>query len=228
MKIPKRILLIAATHGVEPQSAYYAQRLVEQLELDPETSNFANNLQIIPVLNPHGLKTFSRTNARGVDLNRNLPSSNWQPSPALLEDSSPNPYYGGPQPASEKETQDLVETIRSFKPDLIISLHTNHYVQNPNPPQVNLDLANDNPEARQIAQHLAEILGLILSEDIGYPTPGSLGSYAKDLSIPCITIEFDDELDAETLWQSSGPAFLVYLKRLLFFQTIDVQERNKL
>jgi len=200
-----RILIIGGTHGVEPQSAYYAKRLQEQLAKQA-------HIRVIPALNPDGLKVQTRTNARGVDLNRNMPSKNWQAVPPLLPNGKLNPYYGGSMPASEAETKTLLETIKQFMPELIISLHTNHYVQNPNPPQVNLDIrvnaAADieerNAYGRKIAAEIAEIMQLLVTEDIGYATPGSLGSYAKDIGVPCITIEFDDELSGEQLWSEHG------------------------
>jgi len=46
---------------------------------------------------------------------------------------------------------------------------------------------------------LAADTQLEFTEDIGYPTPGSLGSYAKDRMIDCITIEFDDNDSPEQL-----------------------------
>ena len=33
--------------------------------------------------------------------------------------------------------------------------------------------------------------------DIGYPVPGSLGTYCLEREIPCITVEFDDEKGSE-------------------------------
>ncbi len=213
-----RILIIGGTHGVEPQSSYYAEQLVKRLDQP--------NILIIPTLNPDGLKASTRGNARGVDLNRNLPSKNWQASPPLLPNGKLNPYYGGTKPASEAENQRLIAAIESHKPQLIISFHTNHYVQNPNPPQVNLDVLSDDEiikrglspllkqRGRKAAAQIAELLDLPVTEDIGYATPGSLGSYSKDLAIPCITVEFDDELNGKQLWKQHGEAFASLLKQL--------------
>ncbi len=200
-----RILIIGGTHGVEPQSAYYAKQLEKQLAKQSQ-------IKVIPALNPDGLRVQTRTNARGVDLNRNMPSKNWQASPPVLPNTKLNPYYGGSSPASEPETKKLLEVIKSFQPELIISMHTNHYVQNPNPPQVNLDIRistavdieERNTMGRRFAAEIARIMQLAVTEDIGYATPGSLGSYAKDMGVPCITIEFDDELSGEQLWAQHG------------------------
>ncbi len=232
-----KILIIGGTHGVEPQSTYYAEHLSEALGDKACDASKIFELQksicIIPALNPDGLRAGTRTNARGVDLNRNMPSANWKASSSpLLPSGEPNPYYGGTEPASENETKFLLQVIERHQPQIIVSFHTNHYVQNPNPPQVNLDILSEdalgnwfsskqhalehniaaseqqvrkrNQAGRDLAQQIAELMALPLTEDIGYATPGSLGSYAKDLAIPCITVEFDDELDGATLWQQHG------------------------
>ncbi len=214
-KSPKpKILIIGGTHGVEPQSSYYAEQLAKQLKQP--------NIQIIPTLNPDGIKANTRGNARGVDLNRNMPSKNWQATPSILPNNKINPYYGGAKPASEPETKKLLDLIYKFQPELIISFHTNHYVQNPNPPQVNLDIRVDaaadiaerNKYGREFAERVAEILKLPVTEDIGYSTPGSLGSYAKDMGVPCITVEFDDELNGKQLWGQHGAEFVELLVSL--------------
>lgn len=206
-----KILIIGGTHGVEPQSSYYAEQLAKHLDQP--------NIQIIPTLNPNGIKAGTRGNARGVDLNRNMPSKNWKSTPPILPNKKINPYYGGAQPASEPEIKKLLKLIYSFQPDLFISFHTNHYVQNPNEPQVNLDLriakaadiAERNKYGRKFAQQIAEILELPVTEDIGYSTPGSLGSYAKDMGVPCITVEFDDEFNGKQLWKQHGTEFVQLL-----------------
>ncbi len=208
-----KILIIGGTHGVEPQSSYYAEQLAKALKQD--------NIQIIHTLNPDGIKANTRGNARGVDLNRNMPSKNWQATPSILPNNKINPYYGGAKPASEPETKKLLKLIYDFQPDLIISFHTNHYVQNPNPPQVNLDIRIDkaadiverNQYGREMAQRIADILELPVTEDIGYATPGSLGSYSKDMGLPCITVEFDDDLNGKQLWKQHGDKFIALLEK---------------
>jgi protein MpaA len=218
-KTPKlKILIIGGTHGVEPQSSYYAEQLAKRLDQP--------NILIIPTLNPDGIKVNTRGNARGVDLNRNLPSKNWQAAPPLLPNGKLNPYYGGTKPASEPENKKLIKAIEEHQPQLIISFHTNHYVQNPNPPQVNLDILSDaeilkrglsprlKQRGRNAAALIAEVLALPVTEDIGYATPGSLGSYSKDLAIPCITVEFNDELHGKQLWEQHGEAFVELLQDL--------------
>ena len=171
----------------------------------------SDNLIItIPVLNPTGLKELSRTNINKVDLNRNLPSKNWEYQKLKVKGEA-NPYYPGEFPKSEIETQFLTQIIENNKIDLIISFHTNHFVQNKNEAQINYDGA---AKYKIWAKDLAKLSDLTFTEDIGYPTPGSLGSYAKDLNIDCVTVEFEDSFSEEKIFEDYQKAFFKSIKEL--------------
>lgn len=208
-----QVLIIGGTHGVEPQSTYVVEKLAQHFNLlehkPPELNRlfkvyrgmleFRLELILIPDLNRYGLDHNTRGNAKGVDLNRNMPAANWSSNYTNLV------YFPGTRPGSELETQALVNIIKENNIGLIISLHTNHYVANPNPPQVNYDGLIRAP-GHKIALKLGRLLELPVTEDIGYPTPGSLGSYAKDQKIPCITLEMDDKYSNEGAWAKYGTA----------------------
>ncbi len=210
-KAIKQVLILGGTHGVEPQSTYVVEHLAEHCKLIeqdlPELDGLFKfykgsldsglELLMIPDLNRYGLENNTRGNSRGVDLNRNMPAENWSSHYTNLA------YFPGTQPASELEVQALVNIIQENNFSLIISLHTNHYVANPNPPQVNYDGLILAPAYKEVIR-LAELLELPVTEDIGYPTPGSLGSYAKDQKIPCITLEMDDKYSNEDSWAKYG------------------------
>ncbi|MBM9461155.1 DUF2817 domain-containing protein [Nocardioides sp. zg-536] len=72
---------------------------------------------VVPTMNPDGAARRTRTNARGVDLNRNWPTSGW--SGARRGTTT----WGGPRPASEPETRALIRFLRNVKPDYIASIH---------------------------------------------------------------------------------------------------------
>lgn len=202
-----KILIIAGTHGQEPQSTFVARKLADAYGLKLKSSKFfdfyqGETIDIIPDFNRYGLEHGTRGNANGVDLNRNMPASNW-----TSEHSHPG-YYPGTHAASEKETKALIEIIEHT---IIISIHTNHFVANANEPQLNYDGSN---KSLSLAQELADALELPLTRDIGYPTPGSLGSYCKENNIDCMTFEFDDNLDNEATWQCYGLSLLNYLRSI--------------
>jgi murein peptide amidase A len=59
----------------------------------------------------------TRQDARGVDLNRNFPGT-WQPlgHPGSV-------HYGGPRPASERETRIAVHLLQALHPQITIWYH---------------------------------------------------------------------------------------------------------
>lgn len=144
------ILFVGLHHAREWISAevpyYFAYRLVELYDLDPEVKRFVDNCEIwiVPVLNPDGLE-FSRTyfdcpdcpggNARywrknrvnngdgtfGVDLNRNYGTFNWgQDVEDGISDGSSitsDVTYWGPYPFSEPETVAMRDLILDVEND---------------------------------------------------------------------------------------------------------------
>jgi protein MpaA len=177
-------LVIAGVHGEEPETTVILSRALRCLEIPPQ------EVACIPAINPDGLVLGTRGNARGVDLNRNFPTSNWQSEPVryrwhLEEDSAPDvAIQTGSHPGSEPETRALIELIECLKPDRIIALHA---------PLGCVDDPDDSAAGRWLADRAA----LPLVTNIGYPTPGSLGTWAQERELPLITWEFPpDSIEA--------------------------------
>lgn len=182
----KTILIIGGFHGDEPDGEYLINRYLETKSVTK------NTLLFIPCLNPDGKAQNKRTNSNGVDLNRNFPSANWEES---LEDE----FYGGEKPASEVETQFLIYVIEKYRPDIILTLHEPYRVVN-----------HDGPEmpTKEIAQKISEITGYKIEENIGYPTPGSFGTYCGvEKNIPTITLELPEKENKEILWNDNKDVF---------------------
>lgn len=169
-----------------------------------------SNKLFIPCLNPDGMAKGTRVNANNVDLNRNFPTKNWgedtslagkfktspSPQPSPQRGEGGNPYFGGKSAGSEIETKFLIEIIEEYKPSVILTLHAPYKVVN-----------YDGP-ARDIAEKISNIIKYPVEESIGYPTPGSFGTWAGvERNIPVITLELDEEIPVEQL---ARPVFEIF------------------
>lgn len=168
----KPILIIGVFHGDEPQGDFLINEYLK---------NNDSQMLFIPCLNPDGMSLKQRQNSNGVDLNRNFPTKNWE----KVEDKT---FYGGEVPNSEIETQFMVEILEEYNPKFILALHAPFCT-------VNYD-----GNAAEIAQKISEIIEYPVQEDIGYPTPGSFGTYCGvERKIPTITLELDENIDVKRL-----------------------------
>jgi succinylglutamate desuccinylase len=188
-------LIMGGTHGDEPSSACLAEQLIEHLRDEPD-AYAGRTVAILPAVNPDGLAAGTRTNANGVDLNRNFPARNWRAATGRTSH--------GTHPASEPETRAVVKALEYVRPTCIVSLHAitggrqcNNY---------------DGP-ARELAHLLAGFNGYPVQEYIGYPTPGSLGTWTgADLAVPTVTLELPNMLSCHEAWQDNSAALLALIR----------------
>ncbi|MEM0952303.1 MAG: M14 family murein peptide amidase A [Cyanobacteria bacterium P01_H01_bin.74] len=186
-------LFFGAIHGDEPQSADLLYRWMTALKNDSFPFDEFPVL-IIPVLNPDGLAAKTRVNKNGVDLNRNYPTQNWN------GDGSQTLYFQGKQPASEPETQAMLTLIAHCKPKKIISLHTPYRVVN-----------YDGP-AKALAETYAKHCQYPVEESIGYPTPGSFGTYfGIERQIPVLTVELPEDEPMDAIWEDNQEALMAMI-----------------
>lgn len=183
---------IGVFHGDEGIAGALSHCLVEQLSREPLAAMAERTVAVLPVLNPDGLEAKTRVNANGVDLNRNFPTQNWSPD---CEDPH---FHPGPAPASEVETQLIVELIEKHRPRKIITLHSPYKVVN-----------YDGLQSKALAELMGQKSGYPAVEDIGYPTPGSFGTYAgKERDILVITLELPEDEPLNQVWQDTREALL--------------------
>ena len=187
----KTILVVGVFHGDEEQGEFFINEYLKR-----NYKNGKNRMVFVPRLN----KSKKRQNPRGVDLNRNFPTKNWE-----LSDSNSD-YYGGSLPNSEIETKFMVNLISEFNFDAIITIHSPFKI-------VNFDCQDDNKECHKLAQIVSDYVGYPIQKDIGYPTPGSFGTYCGiERNIPTITVEVDEEVEVKELL----PNFIKLFKYLEF------------
>ncbi len=185
LKSQNPILFMGGIHGDEPEGVRLATETLQWLKSNTNGEKALCPWILIPCLNVDGFKSKTRVNGRGVDLNRNYPSSDW--SPIALADR----YSPGQGPASEIEIQSVVELITRFHPRLMIHCHSWQPC-----------IVGTGSTALIDTRRLANASGYEGRDDIGYPTPGSLSSYGWfDKKIPVICIEEDDQLkDEDSIW----------------------------
>lgn len=143
--------------------------MIQRLErCDPDSLD--DRIVVMPLVNSDGYAAGTRRNARGIDINRNLPTKDFDGS---------QDHPGGIEPASEPETRAVLDVISHFDPYLIVSLHEA------------LACVNYNGElAAPIAERMSAACGLPALGDIGYPCPGSIGTYyGWERELPVITLE---------------------------------------
>jgi len=169
-----RILVIGGIHGDEYASVSVVFKWMKTLD---KYHSGLFHWHIVPLANPDGLlqKKSSRLNANGVDLNRNFPSFDWDKLAIShwQEETQSNPRrYPGIRAESEPETQWIIEEIKQFQPDIIVSVHAPYGI-----------IDYDGPKAGP--NHLGHLHLKLLGT-----FPGSLGRYAGvDKNIPVVTVE---------------------------------------
>lgn len=180
------LLIIGGVHGDEPEGVWLAENLLLWLQTQ-QIRNSLHQLQpgyLITCLNPDGYGKNERTNGKGVDLNRNFPTPDWS-----SECKAPR-YFPGPKAGSEPEVASVVQLIDQIQPKIIIHFHSWE------PCIVYTGAAGKNT-----AELFSVASGYESKEDIGYPTPGSLGQYGWHAKkIPVVCIEEKEGTIREHIW----------------------------
>lgn len=173
-----RVLVIGGIHGDELSSTALVLNWINAAMETPSNIHW----RFVPLMNPDGmlLPKPTRTNANGVDLNRNFPTPNWdREAPSYWNQRTRNDprRYPGPKPLSEPESRWLHDEMERWKPNLIVSVHAPYGV---------LDF--DGPTVAP------QRLGRLYLDQVGI-FPGSLGNYGGvHKKVPVVTIELPSAL----------------------------------
>jgi protein MpaA len=171
------IFLIGGVHGDEAEGIAVCAEIARRHTTGQSTLAIGQSLLIMPCANPDGQRLDQRSNSRNIDLNRNLPTTNWK-----AEATNPR-YQPGSSPASEPETKAFLALIAESNPKLIVSIHSfteslllypSHEVNSEFRPQVN---------------SLSEEMKIPVVEKMNYEIFGSLSRWGLENDIATLTIE---------------------------------------
>jgi protein MpaA len=191
-----RLLVIAGIHGEEPETTFLLSRALRAFD-----DNF-DSVAFVLCANPDGVALGTRGNANGVDLNRNFKTQNFSTervgSRSILEANRDTLLSPGAVAESEPETRALVTLVEKLKPASILSMHA---------PMGCVDA----PQKTALVESLMATFSLKWLPDIGYKTPGSLGTWCGERGIECVTLELP-RMSLEQLFERYGVAFAEFLQ----------------
>jgi len=217
----KKTIIQCGIHGDELPALPMCLRLINEIRSGGRSAPKGVRLFIQPLLNPDGMfaKFPTRTNANGVDLNRNFPTLDWKDKAHLAwqQKENKNPRkFPGKAALTEPETQAMVNFIETEKPQKIISIHT---------PLGFLDLDTKGKDANPDKKRRAQFLAINMSKNSGnfkYQSfgfyPGSLGNYAgNERDIPVYTLELPPGTTHKKTLEKHWEKFRVALWRAVDF-----------
>lgn len=120
---PRTVLFTGAIHGSESSTKSLMDRWIQDLEANARKIPADKQIVVVPAINPDGIASGSRTNARNVDLNRNFATGDWRTDVTDVN-NRPFPGGGGPSPMSEPETNAIAGLAQRLRPMLILSYHS--------------------------------------------------------------------------------------------------------
>lgn len=175
-----------------------------------EKNKFQDRLIIVaPIVTPDSYfkKKPTRTNASGVDVNRNFPTKDWWGSALKLwkqKFAQDKRRFPGNRPMSEPEVIFQMNLVKRFRPQKIISVHAPLTLIDYDGPD------KDQKDAKINTARAHELLVQMSKEASGYRIkdypffPGSLGNWAgNEMGIATYTLELptSDERKTKEHWE---------------------------
>lgn len=222
-------LLFCGVHGDEPSGIYICFELAQEALFDNPDALNDLKLVIAPIVNPDGFFANTRENANGVDLNRNLPTKDWDrlAQKVWIKYKNDPRKYPGSRSGSEPESRLQAYLIDKYRPDKIISVHAPLGFLDFDGPgdQKYRNLIRIEKRAKYLGLNIeANSKNLLKLVDFRF-FPGSLGNFAgNERNIPTYTIELpsSDPSRARDYWTVLRFALLKALR----FEVYDKKERN--
>ena len=191
-----KVVLVGDIHGqFEENTHQLAEALAAHFKAHPEEVPAGVSLWIIPTMNPDGLATGHRWNARDVDLNRNADTdldgcagNDW--SRDTVGHEGEHLGAGGPFPFSEPETR----VVRDFLHDAWIAVFYHSAAE-----AIYADTCRRHAPSAKLAEVLSQATGYEVPEEgwAGYPVTGDMGDYLAGEGVAAVAVELADHADPE-------------------------------
>lgn len=191
-------LVMCGVHGDEITPVKFCWDLMRELR---SNHTFRDKVVVVaPLVTPDSFLKGkpTRTNATGVDVNRNFPTADWKAEAHKrwkVVHKKDKRKFPGPVAASEQETIFQMNLIKRYKPNKIITVHA---------PLTLLDYDGPSLKAEE-GKYAKTVLEQMSQKSMGYKIsnypifPGSLGNWAgKENHIPTYTLELPNTNYLET------------------------------
>jgi len=214
-------LILGGVHPDEKTPIHLAFRFAQELRRNP--SLFADRRVIIaPLVNPDGffVHPYTRTNASGVDLNRNFATHDWWARARSLWQSrlkGDSRHFPGRAPATEEGTRFQVDLLERFDVDKVITVHAPLGFLDYDGPGDNKKvtaLSMSERKARDLATLVSRTSNNYRMKDFVF-YPGSLGNYSgNERNIPTVTLELPstDPRLSRKFWADFSPGIVAAVK----------------
>ncbi|MFZ9519740.1 MAG: M14 family zinc carboxypeptidase [Silvanigrellaceae bacterium] len=213
-------LVLGGVHPDELTPINLAFRFADALRND--NGLFAQHRVVVaPLVNPDGFFMFParRTNANGVDLNRNFATRDWWNSAQRWwkqrRNSDPR-HFPGQSPATEEGTRFQVDLMSRYMPDKVVSIHAPLGFLDYDGPGDNKrkNLTENEKKARDLAYVVSRNSNNYRVLDFVF-YPGSLGNFAgNERQVPTVTLELTSTNPrfADKYWREFFPGLRAAVK----------------
>ena len=183
-------LILCGVHGDEITPVKFCYDIMKHVRTNQQA--YKEKLIVIaPIVNPDSFfrRRPTRTNHRGIDINRNFPTRDWRRNALKMwkrRYRKDKRRYPGKRPLSEPEVIFQVNLIKRYKPNKIISVHA---------PLTIIDYDGPTKKGKNFKK-ASQLLVQMSRKASGYRIknypffPGSLGNWAgNERGIPTYTLE---------------------------------------
>ena len=182
------VLFIGNIHGNEKSANATMNGWIGILESRAPSIPKGRQIVVVPMANPDGYYVYGRKNARGVNLNRNFPTANWERD--IKTSSSQNDKGGGGRSAgSEPETRTIMALTNQLSPRLTVTYHSLGSLVNSN--TVSLAASQGYAYARQVGY--SYVSDADTAETFGFTMTGTYEDWMAERGKACFLIELPSD-----------------------------------